>query len=585
MAAERGEMIFKSCVDSDHVTRPDGMMDHGHFCIPVLAHGALLGLMNLYLPHGHQPGKDELSFLESVAGAVANIIQNKQMEAKADKIFKAINQAGEAVLITDSNGVIEYVNQAYCTTTGYSEAEAIGQNPSMLNSGKQNRAFYDQIWGTITSGQVWQGEITEKRKDGSTYPAMLTISPIRDSEGEGEGEITHFVGIHEDLSEHKALEAQFRQAQKMEALGTLVGGIAHDFNNMLAGMIGNLFLIKKKMEGMPELQERVEQVETVGFQAADIIKQMMVFARSEQVEKGLVSFTALIKELFRLHQIVISEHILLEKTIIGQKLDIKGDATQLQQLLLNLFGNAVDAVRERESPVITLLLEPFYADQAFCSKYKDAEIRDYAHLMVRDNGYGIEQKNLENIFDPFFTTKEVGRGTGLGLSMSSTIVKSHGGFIRVESESGVGTEFHVYIPLVEGIAGTRDSGKIEDTVTGRGELVLIADDNSALRHSTAEALESLGYRTVLAENGRQAVDIYRSNAVSVILFDVVMPEMGGPEAAREILAFDPAANIIFATGYDKSASLPELKGIESIPLLSKPFQIQELSRIIRLLLD
>ncbi|ATX79077.1 PAS domain S-box-containing protein [Mariprofundus aestuarium] len=581
IAAQNKKLLFKACLDNDHVTRPDGVTNHGHYCIPILAPGGLLGIINLYVQHGHQQNDEESTFLTAVADAVANIIQNKQLESQADKIFKAIDQAGEAVLITDFNGVIEYVNQAFCSNSGYSEEEAIGQNPSLLNSGNQDVAFYEKMWKTIKSGEVWQGEIIEKRKNGSFYPAMLTISPIRASDGE----ITHFVGIHEDLSEHKTLEAQFRQAQKMEALGTLVGGIAHDFNNMLAGMIGNLFMVKKKMHGMPELTEKIERVEKVGFQAADMIKQMMVFARSEEVKMHPLSLTTFIKEAFRLHQIVIPENIKLDKQIDSHKLIIMGNPTQLQQMILNLFGNAVDAVKKTKNPAITFRTAQFYADQSFCTKHIGAKSDNYAHLMLHDNGQGIEEAHLERIFDPFFTTKEVGKGTGLGLSMSMTIVKSHHGFIEVKSEPGLGTEFHVYLPLADEKEDLKNIEVPSVAVEGNGEIILVVDDDSNLRHTAAEALETLGYKTMMAENGREAVEICQSIAVDVVLLDVVMPEVGGPEAAREILEKNPMAKIIFATGYDKADSLLSFKGIESIPVLSKPFKIQELSKSIRILLD
>ena len=581
LAAERKTLIFKSNIDADHVTRPDDMEDHGHYCVPILSPTGLLGVINLYVQPDHVKNSEETTFLTAVADAIANIIQNKQLESQANKIFKAIDQAGEAVVITDADGIIEYVNQAFCSNTGYSENEAIGQNPSILNSGNQEKVFYEKMWETIQSGEVWQGEIIEKRKDDTFYPAMLTISPIRNSSGE----ITHYVGIHEDLSEHKTLEAQFRQAQKMEALGTLVGGIAHDFNNMLAGMVGNLFMVKRKMKGMPELTEKIERVEKVSFQAAEMIKQMLIFARNEEVEMHQISFSAFIKEAFRLHQIVIPENIQINKEITGHDLMIRSNPTQLQQMILNLFGNAVDALKQTKAPTIILHVEHIHADQNFCVKHRDAKVGEYAHMMISDNGHGIEKEHLERIFDPFFTTKEVGKGTGLGLSMSITIVKSHDGFIEVESELGIGTAFHIYIPLVAEKQLNAESETLTDASEGRGERILVVDDDDTLRSTTAETLESLGYKTIVAENGRQAVELYHSSSTDLVLMDVVMPEMGGPEAARIILEHDPKANIVFATGYDRADSLQALKGIEEIPVLSKPFQISELSRTIRLLLD
>jgi len=486
------------------------------------------------------------------------------------------------VLISDQQGVIEYVNRAFVEITGYSIEESIGQKPSILKSGEQDNAYYKKMWDAIRAGEVWQGEVMEKRKNGNFYPAMLTISPIRNSSGE----ITNYVGIHEDLSEHKNLEAQFRQAQKMEALGTLVGGIAHDFNNMLAGMIGNLFLIKRKMTGNAEILEKIDRIESVGFQAAEMIKQMLIFARNEGIQMQQLAFGSFIREAFKLHQVAIPGNVNINKQLSDLPLYIHGDPTQLQQLILNLFANAVDAVREREHPMITVKLDTLTAGEAFLSTHPDSEAANYVHLSVSDNGYGIGPEHIERVFDPFFTTKEVGKGTGLGLSMSASIVKSHHGYIDVESRPEQGSTFHVYFPMVEDKEAHHKTtaANIENFI-GKDELILVVDDDETLRRTTAEALESIGYRTLTAGNGREAVEICSSIKVDLIILDVVMPEMGGPAAAKIMLQNNPETRIIFASGYDKESALRNTDGLEDVPLFSKPFEITELQKTLRLLLD
>ncbi len=580
MAAANREVVFRNCVDDSHTIRPEKMQPHGHYCFPFPSHGEPLGVINLYVEHGHQQRENETEFLAAVADAVASIVRQSQLESQADKIFKAIDQAGEAVLISDKNGVIEYVNQAFTKITGYPEDEALGQKPSILKSGNQSREFYEKMWATITSGQVWQGEVIEKRKDGSFYPAMLTISPIRN----GDGEITHYVGIHEDLSEHKSLEQQFRQAQKMEALGTLVGGIAHDFNNMLAGMIGNLFLVKKKMQAMPDVLEKINRVEKVGFQAADMIKQMMVFARNDDVRLEEMPLTSFVKETFKLHQAGVPESIDVVEHLTSKELMIKGNPTQLQQVLLNLFGNAVHALEGIEAPRIDVTLDEVEMDGLFYLRHPKAVRGTYAHITIADNGHGISAEAIENVFDPFFTTKEVGKGTGLGLAMSSTIIKSHGGHIEAESEPGRGAEFHIYIPLVKAVGRYDELSSVEE-VSGGTESIMVVDDDEGVRSAVSEALESLGYSVVFACNGREAVDMFKCGSIDLVVLDIVMPTLGGVAAAREILSIDPEAKIIFATGYDRGAVAGLDKDLELIPLLDKPFQVSELNQTIRLLLD
>ena len=462
------------------------------------------------------------------------------------------------MLISDSDGLIEYVNKAFCNITGYTFEESVGHTPAILKSGNQDEAFYQQMWATIKAGEVWQGEVVEKRKDGSFYPAMLSISPIRNNSGE----ITNYVGIHEDLSEHKQLEAQFRQAQKMEALGTLVGGIAHDFNNMLASMTGNLYIIKGKVKEQADLLKRVERVEKVAFQAAEMIKQMLVFARSNGVEMHRLSLSSFIKEAFNLHQITVPENIRMNKSICNANLSIMGNPSMLQQMLLNLINNAIDATEDIEQPCIDFSLSELKPDTGFCQRHNRARPdSDYAYMCISDNGCGIAEDNLEQIFDPFFTTKEVGKGTGLGLSMTSTIIESHGGFVEVESKRAEGTTFHIYLPLSQAGRKTVSPDTDNEVIDSKGETILIADDNDMLRQTTAETLQSLGYHTLLASNGFEAVEIFRTTSVDVVILDLVMPISGGVAAAKDILNINSQASIIFATGYDKERALKGAEGL------------------------
>ena len=416
------------------------------------------------------------------------------------------------------------------------------------------------------------------------YPAMLTISPIRNNSDE----ITHFVGIHEDLSEHKTLEAQFRQAQKMEALGTLVGGIAHDFNNMLAGMVGNLFMVKKRMQGMPELTEKIERVEKVSFQAADMIKQMLVFARSEEVEMKQVSITSFINEVFQLHQIVIPENIQLNKKISSKELMIKGNPTQLQQLILNLFGNAVDAVKASDNPSISFLIEHAHFDQQLQNSHIDAHHHDYVHMMVRDNGYGIEKAHLERIFDPFFTTKEVGKGTGMGLSIVHGILHSHQGHIKVESSPGKGTSCHLFLPIAEAETvlvndHQANAVKVHD---GSGRHILVVDDESSVVGFMQELLKQNGYRVVTETASIKALDTFKKNPerFDLVITDQTMPGLTGAELARKMLEIRPELPIVLNTGYSEDIDEARAKEMGIQGYLHKPIDVNMLMDLMSKLL-
>jgi len=514
---------------------------------------------------------------------VHDITARKQAEERLRKLSQAMEQAGESVVITDKNGIIEYVNPAFTKITGFRPDEAIGETPRILKSGRQDAAFYDELWRTISGGGIWHKQMVERRKDGTFYPAIVSIAPILNEENE----ITHYVGIQQDMSEHEVLENKFRQAQKMEALGTLVGGIAHDFNNMLAGITGNLYLMKRRVTDTPDLAEKVEMIESLSFRAASMITQLMTFARKGIVENAPFGLTSFIQEISKLSEASIPENITFNSLICPEELVVRGDSTQLQQVMMNLLNNARDALGDVADPVITLSLEEYRADELFREAHPDCPGTLFARLTVEDNGCGITEDDKEHIFEPFFTTKEVGIGTGLGLSMVYGAVKSQGGAIEVESEPGRGSAFSIYLPLIREMELLPEIESHESLAPGAGETILICDDNAQVRNTLRDVLESLNYRVISASGGLEAVDLYRANSgeVSLIIMDVVMPQVGGVRAIGRIHEINPDARVIFATGYDKDETLKSEMPAEKYPMLSKPYNIHRLSRMIREQLD
>jgi PAS domain S-box-containing protein len=520
---------------------------------------------------------------ERIVFELRDISERLRSEAVVRQLSQSVNQAGESILITDKDGNIEYTNPAFTKITGYTFDEVEGMNPRVLSSGKQDHAFYKTLWDTIDRGEKWQRMIVDKKKDGTLYPALLSISPIYDKANH----ITHYVAIQQDMTEHEQLENQFRQAQKMEAIGTLVGGIAHDFNNMLAGMTGNLYLAGKQVEHLPEVQKKLKIVEDLSYQASDMIQQLLTFARKSMVEIkpfGLVTF---LKEITKLHSTGIPENILFQKEFYHEELVIKGDATQIQQVVVNLLNNACDAVEGVSEPRIRLKLKKFEADKTFLSLYPEVKGHLFAHIMVEDNGSGIKEEDQKHIFEPFFSTKEVGKGTGLGLAMAYGAIQSHGGIIDVESTLGQGTAIHIYLPLKEEVEFIVEQGDIGETAAGGGETILIVDDNADVRVMTREVLESLGYHVLEASDGLKAIDVFtvHQNEISLVLTDVVMPRLGGVETAERIRAICAGIKIIFMTGYDRDDVLKIKPSFGEHAILSKPCTIQKLSQTIRNQLD
>jgi len=516
--------------------------------------------------------------------ANALLVQEATVRMQAEERLKllsaSVEQASEAILITDKSGHIQYANPALASLTGFAVEELIGKNPNIFRSGEHNDDYYQQMWSVINRGEAWRGRIVDRKKDASLYPAMLTVSPIRDDDGL----VSNYVGIQQDLSDYENLEQQFYQAQKMEAVGTLVGGIAHDFNNMLAGITGNLYMARMAVQDRPEVKRQIDNVEALSFRAAEMIQQLLTFARKGRVSMKQVPLRSFIKETLKFLRASVPEHISLTLDVSDEQLTVNGDATQLHQVIMNLVNNARDALEGCAQPEIQVSLQSFYADEQFVAHHAYFKSGHYARLSVQDNGSGIAAGAIEHIFDPFFTTKEVGKGTGLGLAMVFGAVKTHKGFIEVASDAEQGTRFDVYLPLVaahEQAAGPRDSL----IMNGSGELILCVDDNQGVRTSYRDVLASLGYTVVEAGNGQQAIEaVEQHKAIALVLMDVVMPVMGGVEAARLIRELRPDIRIIFSTGYDKDANLQGEALPDGAVCLSKPQNIDVLSQTIHALL-
>ncbi len=529
-----------------------------------------------------QVNGSRFSELDALAGGF-NRMTNEidQRESTLKKLSQAIEQAGESVLITNRKGVIEYVNPAFTKVTGYSMQEAIGSKPEMLRSDRQDRQFYEAMWQTIAGGEVWEGALTNKKKDGMLYPVFMSISPIWDK-----GEITHFVCIQQDMSEQLLLEEQLRQSQKMEALGTLVGGIAHDFNNMLAGITGNLFLAQRKISGQPDAIEHIRHAESLSYRAGEMIAQLLTFARKGIVQKAPLSLSSFINEALKLSVTLIPENVDFHLSIDDDKLCIQGDHTQIQQILMNLLSNAKDAVAENKKPKIHVFLKRYEATDSFRKAHPLMESDDFACLTVRDNGHGIPVEILENIFEPFYTTKPVGQGSGLGLSMVYGAMQMHGGVIDVDSSVAGGTSFHLYFPLIEEECPAPEAVYDTEGQTGSGELILIVDDEPDIVQTGREVLQNLGYKVLIAASGGEAVALFTSHQheVELVLSDIIMPDMNGMEMAKQIRTIRHDVPIIFATGHDKElvASGTEL---ENAIILSKPFSIHQLGQTIHKLIN
>ncbi len=400
------------------------------------------------------------------------------------------------------------------------------------------------------------------------------------------GDLAFGIEVLRHRRDKEILEEQFRQAQKMEAIGILAGGIAHDFNNILAGMLGTVYLVRDTLDDHPEAQRKLERVEKTGFRAADMISQLLTFARKGMTDMQPVALTSFLKEAFKLARSSVPENINFTLGVPDAECTVKGDATLLQQVLLNLVSNARHAVTGQARPEISVSLNVLGADEALWERHPDIPHKFYVRLTVEDNGYGIPGEYLNKLFDPFFTTKEVGEGTGLGLAMVYGAVESHNGIIEVESEEGKGSAFHVFLPLIEQNEAPSQAAEGE-VLEGHGETILLADDEKLVCEVSLGLLEAMGYRVLIATNGEEAVRLFgeHQSEIRLAILDVVMPQLGGVDAALQMRVFAPDLPILFQTAYGEEQALKEMKNMKCCRVVAKPTAIPELSCILRELLD
>ena len=478
----------------------------------------------------------------------------------------------------DADGKLAYVSPSLTTLLGYEPEAFLLGFERILSPRQENLRELEKCRMAVAGMLPATFQLEVVARDGSLHWLELVETPII----AGEGRLLAVEGIAHDVTEKRALERQFLQAQKMEALGTLVGGMAHDFNNLLAGIMGSLFLARMALQKNPsEASERLESVELLGGQAADMIRQLLTFARQGVVERSPVPLKSLFKESCRLMAPGVPATIHFSCDYEPEEMTVLASPSQLQQALLNLVNNARDALTGVEQARIELRLKHRVADESFRERHPELGGDEYALIEVADNGCGIAQEDQERIFVPFFTTKGVGKGTGLGLAMVYGTLRDHGGAIEVESSLGAGSCFRLYLPLQQ--SNDTQAAQMQAVVPAvRAATILLADDDAVVLHAHADTLTALGYRVVMAGDGEEAVAACRNAALpfDLAILDVVMPNLNGIEAAGRIRAIAPATKVAFTTGYDLHQELTAQLARQQEVVLSKPWHIPRASRLI-----
>ncbi len=511
---------------------------------------------------------------------IRDITARKRVEIERKRLMAAIEQVGDAIVMTDAQGTIQYVNPAFERGSGYTSKEVVGRNPRILKSGEQDDAFYRILWHTISGGKIWSGVMINKGKNGKLYTEETAISPIRDSSGR----IVNYVAVQRDITEHLHLTAQLQQAQKMEAVGLLAGGVAHDYNNMLSVILGYTELALGKVDQSESLYTDLEEIYKAAMRSTEITRQLLAFARKQLINPEVVNLNHNVQSLLKMLERLIGEDISLAwYPEIGLN-PIKMDPTQIDQLLANLCLNARDAIANVGR--ITIETKNVVIDAAYCAQHAGFLPGEYALLTVTDDGCGMDKDTLSHIFEPFFTTKGIGQGTGLGLSTVYGIVKQNNGFINVYSEPGNGTTFKIYLPWYAGQIVERQGEIIEEIPLSNGEMVLVVEDEPLLLNMDKRMLERLGYRVLTAGTPSQAIDLAKAHAgeIRLLITDVVMPEMNGRDLAEKLHSLYPHMKILFMSGY--TATVIADRGVldKGLNFIQKPFSYKGLAIKVRDLL-
>lgn len=535
-----------------------------------------------YILFDAAPVYDSKGNLLAAIETLNDITEQKRADEAIRLQSTALQAAGNAIVITDRSGSIEWVNPAFTTLTGYSSEEAIGKNPrELLKSGVHGEGFYKRLWDNILEGEIWCGEITNRHKNGTLYPEEQTITPVKDASGE----ISHFIAIKRDLSEHRKLEALLNQSQKMESIGTLAGGIAHDFNNILAAIIGYGQFTLIKMPADDPLRHNIESMLEAADRAAHLTKELLLFSRKQPMDKKPLDLNLVVAKVETFLNKVIGEDIIYRTNLHEARLPVCADEYQLEQVLMNLATNARDAMPQ--GGLLTVTTENVILNGEFVSTHGYGKPGAYALITVADTGIGMDGATQQRIFEPFFTTKEVGKGTGLGLAVTYGIIKQHDAYITVQSQPGVGTTFRIYLPIIAEEAEEESLLESKRAVAGGTETILLAEDDEAVRVMTKKLLAEFGYTVITATDGADAVNRFAANsqAIDLLLFDLIMPKMNGKEAFDEIRKIRPGIKALFYSGYAPETIRQKASLAEGSQLMAKPASPVEVLRNVRSVLD
>ena len=516
--------------------------------------------------------KDQEQLRRALSAALQS--QSAELLVKNHAIDTSIN----GILLADLDDKVTWVNSSFLRLWGYeSAADVQGMHIGALWIGEEA----PRILGLLHCPNGWHGELSARRKDGTTFSVELSASLIVDQDGHAIGIMTSFM----DITERKRLQAQIMQAQKMDALGQLAGGIAHDFNNLLTAIGGYMQLLLLDAPLESPMHQDLMQIKSAVDRGTGLTRQLRFFTRQATGTRTIVSLNRVVQETYEIFHRTFPPDISMELRLAHTPCTIEADANQMSQVLVNLCVNARDAMREGTGRAgggrLAIETSECELTAKDARQYVNGRPGRYAVLRVSDTGIGMPDGLLDKLFIPFVTTKGDRSGTGLGLAVVYGIVTGHKGFIDVHSEVGRGTSFAIFLPLSEGTETEQKPGPAADLAKGHG-TILVVDDEPQVREVMCRVLTACGYAVVPASNGREALARYaQSDEIDLVILDVVMPGMSGRECLARLLEANPRARVIIATGHTSDGSAEALLAEGALGIVEKPLEIAVLAQKVR----
>lgn len=499
-----------------------------------------------------------------------DITQRKASEQKLQQQAALLDVVSNAILVKDIQNRILYWNKGAENIYGWQASEVYGKKSSELLHKEHSSVEDDALLTVINSGK-WQGELYQVTKEGKDIIVKSRWTLLRDDKGQPKS----ILAENTEITKKRQLETQLLRSQRLESIGTLAGGIAHDLNNVLAPILMSVQLLERKLYD-PQHLRLLKTLENNTQRGASLIKQLLSFARGIEGKRTLIQVKYLITEIEQIIRETFPKSIKLNLNIPSNLNYVCGDTTQLHQVLMNLVVNARDAMQnggKLEISAANILIDEYYAQTNIYAK-----IGAYIVITVADTGVGMHPEIQERIFEPFFTTKEVGKGTGLGLSTALGIVKNHGGFVNIYSELNKGTIVKIYLPVQPSHETNVSCCDEPEDLNGNGEVILVVDDEPAIRKITKSSLEAYHYRVLTASNGIEAIEIYAQyqQNINLILLDMMMPEMDGETTIRMLKKINSQVKIVAISGLVMNYNTDSQLNLNVKAFMSKPCTAKEL---------